>query len=194
VHPSVPARSVADLVRLAKSRPGELAFGSAGNGTPGHLAGEIFNALTGAGLTHAAYRGSGPAVQDLVGGQIPVMFDPVQSVLAHIQAGRIRALAVSDAARIAALPDVPTMEEAGVTGHETTAWWAVVAPARTPPAVMARLEEAIAAVATTADWRAQLARLGIVPMLRTGPDLAGFVRAEAIKWGEAVRRSGARAD
>jgi tripartite-type tricarboxylate transporter receptor subunit TctC len=193
-HPSLPARTVAELVALAKTRPRPLNFGSAGNGTPGHLAGEIFNRLTGAGLTHVGYRGSGPAIQDLVGGQIPLAFDPVQSVLPHIEAGRVRALAVSNPSRIPALPGVPTVAEAGVPGHETTAWWAVVAPARTPEPVLSALAKAIRRVADTEEWRSHLSRLGIDPVLRTGADLAAFIRAEAAKWGEAVRASGARAD
>ncbi len=193
-HPALPARTVAELVELAKARPREIVFGSAGNGTPGHLAGEIFNRLTGAGLAHLAYRGSGPAIQDLLGGQIPLMFDPVQSVLPHLQAGRIRALAISNPARIPALPEVPTMAEAGLPGHEATAWWAVAAPARTPPPAVAALTEAIRRVAAAEEWRSHLSRLGIDPVLRTGPELAAFVRAEAAKWGEAVRRSGARAN
>ena len=193
-HPSLPARTAAELVALAKARPRQLVFGSAGNGTPGHLAGEIFNGLTGAELTHAGYRGSGPAIQDLVAGQIPLMFDPVQSVLPHIEAGRVRALALSNPARIPALPEVPTMAEAGIPGHETTAWWAVVAPARTPEPVLTALADAIRRLAVADDWRSHLSRLGIDPTLRTGPELAAFVRAEAAKWGAAVRASGARAD
>ncbi len=193
-HPSVPAGTVAELVALAKARPRRVVFGSAGNGTPGHLAGEIFNGLTGAGLTHVGYRGSGPAIQDLVAGQIPLAFDPVQSVLPHIEAGRVRALAVSNPSRIPALPDVPTMAEAGVPGHETTAWWAVAAPARTPEPVLSALAGAIRRVATAEEWRSHLSHLGIDPVLRTGPDLLAFVRAEAVKWGEAVRASGAKVD
>jgi tripartite-type tricarboxylate transporter receptor subunit TctC len=193
-HPSLPARTVAELVELAKARPRQVVFGSAGNGTPGHLAGEIFNGLTGAGLTHAGYRGSGPAIQDLVGGQIPLAFDPVQSVLPHIEAGRVLALAISNPSRIPALPGVPTMAEAGVPGHETTAWWAVAAPARTPEPVLAALAGAVRRVAEAEEWRSQLSRLGIDPVVRTGPDLVAFIRAEAAKWGEAVRASGARAD
>ncbi len=193
-HPSLPARTPAELVTLAKARPRQLVFGSAGNGTPGHLAGEIFNSLTGAELTHAGYRGSGPAIQDLVGGQIPLMFDPVQSVLPHIEAGRVRALALSNPARIPALPETPTMAEAGIPGHEATAWWAVVAPARTPEPVLTALADAIRRLAVSDDWRSHLSRLGIDPTLRTGPELAAFVRAEVAKWGAAVRASGARAD
>jgi tripartite-type tricarboxylate transporter receptor subunit TctC len=193
-HPSLPARTVEELVALAKASPRRLVFGSAGNGTPGHLAGEIFNGLTGADLVHVGYRGGGPAIQDVIGGQIPLVFDPVQSVLPHIEAGRVRALAISNPARIPALPGVPTMAEAGVAGHETTAWWALAAPGRTPAPVLEALAEAARRAASTEEWRAQLARLGIDPVLRTGPDFAAFVRAESAKWGAAVRASGAKAD
>lgn len=191
-HPALPVRSVADLLALARTRP--LTFGSAGNGTPGHLAGAIFNRITGAGLEHVAYRGSGPAIQDLIAGQIPLMFDPVQSQLAHVRDGRVRALAVSNAARIPALPEVPTMEEAGVSGHRTTAWWTVVAPVATPGPVIARLSAAIAGIAGAEAWKTHFAALGIDPVLMRGPELAAFLASERLTWGEAVRASGARAE
>ena len=118
VHPSVGAKSVKELLELARSKPGRLTFGSAGSGTPGHLTGEMFNGVTAAALTHVPYKGSAPAVTDLIGGQINLMFDPVQSVLPHIRAGRIRALAVSSSRRSGALPDVPTFGEAhSLVGH-----------------------------------------------------------------------------
>jgi tripartite-type tricarboxylate transporter receptor subunit TctC len=120
----VAANSVAALLEFAKSRPGTLTFGSAGSGTPGHLSGEIFKSMTGAKIEHIPYKGSAPAVRDLMGGQIQLMFDPVQSVLPHIKSGKIRALAVSSAMRAAILRDIPTIAESGVAGYDTTAWWA----------------------------------------------------------------------
>jgi tripartite-type tricarboxylate transporter receptor subunit TctC len=194
VHPSLPARTVQELVALSRARPGTVQFGSAGNGTPGHLAGEIFNRLTGAGLTHLAYRGSAPALQDLIAGHIGVMFDPVQSQLAAIQGGQVRALALSNPRRIAALPNVPTMAEAGVAEHQTTAWWAIAAPSRTPPAVLARIEQAIQRIAETESWREHYAQRAIEPVLIRGPALAEFLARERRNWGDAVRASGATAE
>jgi tripartite-type tricarboxylate transporter receptor subunit TctC len=132
VHADVPARTVAEFVAWTRAQPGPVPYGTAGPGSPGHLAGEVFRSRTGAALVHLPYRGSAPALQDLVAGHVPVMFDPVQSPLGQIQAGRLRALAVSALQRSSALPDVPTMTEAGVADHTMVAWWALVAPTGTP--------------------------------------------------------------
>ena len=154
----------------------------------------MFSRLTGAALVHLPNRGGALALQDVVAGHIPAMLDPVQSPLAQIQAGRVRALAVSGPRRSPALPDVPTMAEAGVPGHEMVAWWCLVAPARTPAPVVARLAEATLGVVATPDWQAAMARQGISPM-PLGPEaLASFLRAEAARWGAAVRASGATAE
>jgi tripartite-type tricarboxylate transporter receptor subunit TctC len=194
VRAELPTRSVAEFVAWTRAQPGPVPYGSAGPGSPGHLAGEVFRSLTGAALAHLPYRGSAPALQDLAAGHIPAMFDPVQSPLAQIQAGRVRALAISAAARSPALPEVPTMAEAGVPGHAMVAWWAVVAPAGTPAPVLARLAEAILGVTAAPDWQAGMTRQGISPM-PLGPEaLAGFLRAEAERWGAAVRQSGATAE
>ena len=132
VHPSLQVSSVADLVALAKRMPGQLNFGSAGAGTPGHLTGEIFKSAAGIDLQHVPYRGSAPAVTDLLGGQLQLMFDPLQSVLANVLGGRLRAIAISSKTRASVLPNVPTIAESGYDGFETTAWWAVFAPANLP--------------------------------------------------------------
>src|SRR6202000_1423751 len=139
VHPSQPAKNLADLVALAKKNPGKLNYGSAGVGTPGHLTAEIFRAASGIELVHVPYKGSAPAVTDLIGGQIQIMFDPLQSVLSNVQGGRIRALGLSSTARSAVVPDVPTIAESGYAGFETTAWWGVFAPAKMPEALSAAL-------------------------------------------------------
>jgi tripartite-type tricarboxylate transporter receptor subunit TctC len=193
-HPSVPAASVAELVALARQKPGVLTFGSAGSGTPGHLSGEIFKSMTGAQIVHVPYKGSAPAVTDLLGGQINLMFDPVQSVLQHIKSGKIRALGVSSARRAAILPDVPTIAEAGVPGYETAAWWGVVAPARTPHAIVERLHQAIAAALAGAELKARLREMGI-ETVGLGPDaFAKFQFDEISKWGAAVKAAGAKVD
>lgn len=187
-------RSLADLVQAARAKPGEFAYGSAGNGTPGHLSGALFEAAARVRLRHIPYKGSAPAVADLAGGHIPAMFDPVQSVMTHLQSGRIRALAVTSPRRSPVLPDVPTVAESGFPGFESTAWWAVFAPARLPDAVTARLREEIARIAASASFRERLGNLGVVPNDQPALDLADYQRREIAKWAQAVAASGATLD
>jgi tripartite-type tricarboxylate transporter receptor subunit TctC len=188
-HPSVPAGDVAGLRRLAANQ--SLRFGTAGNGTPGHLTGEIFRSASGIPLTHVPYKGSAPAVQDLLGGHLELAFDPLQSVLPHIRAGKLKALAVS--APAPELPGTPTFIEAGVAA-ETTAWWGVFAPAATPPAIFETLSRHLAKARKSAAAR-QLESLGITLLPeRERAAEEDFLRAEAIKWGKAVRDSGAKVD
>jgi tripartite-type tricarboxylate transporter receptor subunit TctC len=193
VNANAPYASVTELVASARKAPGTILFGSAGNGTPGHLTGELFARAAGVELKHVPYRGSAPAVTDLVGGQIPLMFDPVQSVLTHVQSGRLRALAVSSKARSPVLPQVPTLAESGLREFEAEAWWGVFAPARLPAAEAAVLRREIDKVVRSQDFRDKLGNLGVTPT--TPPaDLDGFLRGELAKWGKAVRDSGATAD
>jgi len=194
VNPSVPVSSVAELIALAKSKPGSLNFGSAGNGTPGHLTGEMFRAATGIDLKHVPYKGSAPALSDLLGGQIQIMFDPLQSVLAQVRAGRLKLLAISSKTRSSAAPDVPTFAEAGLKDFEATAWWAVFAPASLPPAIAARLNTSINAVVNSSAFRALLEPQGVTVLGDSREALAQFQRSEIDKWGKAVRASGASVD
>jgi len=194
VHPSVPVSSVAELIALAKSKPGSLNFGSAGNGTPGHLTGEMFRAATGVDLKHVPYKGSAPALSDLLGGQIQLMFDPLQSVLAQVRAGRLKLLAISSKTRSPAAPDVPTFAEAGLKDFEATAWWAVFAPASLPPAIAVRLNTSINAVVNMPAFRALLEPQGVTVLGDSREALAQFQRSEIDKWGSAVRASGASVD
>ncbi len=147
VNPTLPVKNLAELVALAKKEPGKLNYGSAGNGTPGHLTGEMFKAAAGIDVKHVPYKGSAPAVIDLLGGQIQMMFDPLQSVISHVRAGKLRALAVSSAARSPVAPEVPTIAESGYAGFETTAWWGVFAPAGLPAAEAKMLAENVERVA-----------------------------------------------
>jgi tripartite-type tricarboxylate transporter receptor subunit TctC len=191
VHPSVPIRSVGELIEKARNAPGEVIFGSAGSGTPGHLTGEMFATAAGVKLGHIAYKGSAPAINDLLGNQIPMMFDPLQSVIHHIRAGKLRALAVSASDRSPELPDVPTIAESGLKDFQTTAWWGVFAPAKLPEDVRERLASEIGRIVKSDAYRQKLGDLGVVP----SPDpmsLADFQRTEVTKWGEAVRKSGAQ--
>lgn len=192
VYPGLPVNNLAELVALAKTMPGKLDFGSAGVGTPGHLTGEMFRAAAGIDLQHVPYRGSAPAITDLIAGQIKLMFDPLQSVLANVKSGRLRALAVSSKARSAALPAVPTIGESGYKDFEMTAWWAVFAPAKLAPDTAATLADAVAGVARSDAFRGKLEPLGVVPSVLTGADFAEFQQREIAKWGKAVRDSGAQ--
>ncbi|MBL8382026.1 MAG: tripartite tricarboxylate transporter substrate binding protein [Burkholderiales bacterium] len=194
VHPATAADSLAALVALARRSPGKIAYGTAGNGTPGHLTGVMFRAAAGIDLSHIPYKGSAPAVTDLLGGQIQMMFDPLQSVLPHIAAGKLRALAVSGAARSAVLPALPTVAESGYPGFETTAWWGVFAPANLPPPLLAPLTAEIEKIVQGQAFRDRLSPQGVAPRLLSGGAFAEFQRSETAKWGKAVRDAGATID
>jgi tripartite-type tricarboxylate transporter receptor subunit TctC len=194
VHPAQPINTVADLVALAKRMPGQLNFGSAGAGTPGHLTGEIFKSAAGIDLQHVPYRGSAPAVTDLLGGQLQLMFDPLQSVLSNVLGGRLRAIAISSKTRASVLPNVPTIAESGYDGFETTAWWGVFAPAKLPADMTEALGREIERIVLGEAFRANLEPLGVLPTVLTGRAFAEFQTTELAKWGKAVRQSGATAD
>jgi len=193
-HPSLLVNSVADLIARAKAQPGSISFGTAGNGTPGHLTGEMFRAITGADLKHVPYKGSAPAITDLIGGQIQLMFDPLQSVLPHVQAGKLKLLAVSSATRSAAAPDVPTLSEAGLKDFEATAWWGVFAPANLSSAIAAQLNAEIDRVVRSEPFRERLVPRGVQVIGGSREDFAQFQQRELVKWGKAVRDSGAAVD
>ena len=194
VHPSLKANTVAELVAVAKCSRRKLNFGWAGAGTPGHLTGEMFKAAAGIELQHVPYRGSAPGLTDLIAGQIQLMFDPLQSVLSNVVGAKIRALAISSKTRSAALPSVPTIAESGYPGFETTAWWAVFAPAGLSPDATAVLSDATAKIARSDEFRVKLEPLGVAPTSLSGQEFAEFQRAELAKWGKAVRDSGASMD
>jgi tripartite-type tricarboxylate transporter receptor subunit TctC len=194
VNNNVAARNVKELIALAKARPGRMTMASAGNGTTGHLGGELFKSLTGTFITHVPYRGSPQAIQDLIGGQVDMMFDNLSSILPHIKAGRVRALGVSGNRRSPSAPDLPTVAEAGVTGYETTAWGGIVAPAGTPREVIARLNSEINKVLGTPAIAERYAQLGFE--LTIAPPERLFERAmrERPMWAQVVKRSGAKVD
>ena len=191
VHPSLRANSLAELVTLARRTPGKLNYGSAGVGTPGHLTGEMFKSAAGIDIQHVPYRGSAPAVTDLIGGQLQIMFDPLQSVFSNIQGGRFRALAGSSKERSLIAPNVPTISESGFGGFETTAWWGLFAPAKLPTHLAETLIAAAGKIVQAAPFRNTLEPLGVVPTLISGQAFAQFQASEMIKWGKAVRDSGA---
>lgn len=190
VHPSVPASSVAELITLA--RAGQLFFASSGVGTAPHLSGELFNLMTGVRMTHVPYPGSAQAVTDLLAGRVGVMFSPASTVLQHVRAGRLRALASTGAARTAAAPELPTMIEAGLAGFQSTVWFGLMVPVATPAPIIARLAEAVHVALGAGETRPQLIAQGF-DVLEGGPaEMASLIAAETSKWARVVDASGAR--
>jgi tripartite-type tricarboxylate transporter receptor subunit TctC len=195
VHPAQPVKSLADLVALARSKPGELNYGSAGVGTPGHLTAEMFKSVSGINIQHVPYKGSAPAVTDLIGGQIQIMFDPLQSVLSNVQAGKLLALAVSGKTRSPVVPDVPTIAESGYEGFETTAWWGVFAPVGMPTALADALTNDVKQIAAGDAFRSKLEPLGVTPVSSLGGSaFLDFQRSEIEKWAKAVQDAGISID
>jgi tripartite-type tricarboxylate transporter receptor subunit TctC len=193
VHPSVPAKSVAEFIAYAKAQEPRLSYASAGNGTSAHLAAELFKAMTGVQLLHVPYRGSGPALIDMMSGRVHVMFDTLSSSIPHIRDGKLRALAVTTATRTEALPDVPTVADT-VPGFEVTAWFGVGVPKGTPPAIVEKLNREVNAALADPRIKARFAELGAVPFVATPAQMVAHVASETEKWGRAVKFSGATVD
>jgi tripartite-type tricarboxylate transporter receptor subunit TctC len=187
VNPALPVRSVAEFIAYARANPGRIAYASSSQGGAPHLAGELFKLMTGTDLVHVPYRGSGPAGQDLIAGTVQAMFDSVPASAGAVRDGRLRALAVTTRNRIAPFPDLPTIAEAGVPGYEIATWYGIWAPARTPPAIINRLQQAVAAAARNPETRARFDALGAEPVADSPEDYARFVRAEYDRWGKLVR-------
>ena len=187
VNPALPVRSVAEFIAYARANPGRIAYASSSQGGAPHLAGESFKLMTGTDLVHVPYRGSGPAGQDLIAGTVQAMFDSVPASAGAVRDGRLRALGVTTRNRIAPFPDLPTIAEAGVPGYEISTWYGIWAPARTPPAIIARLQQAVAAAARNPETRARFDALGAEPVADSPEDYARFVRAEYDRWGKLVR-------
>jgi tripartite-type tricarboxylate transporter receptor subunit TctC len=190
VNPEVKATDVRGLIALAKATPGKLNFGSSGYGSTNHLAGELFKKLAGIDIVHVPYRGAAPAMNDLVSGQILILFDNMPAVRPQAQAGTIRPLAVAGAARSPLLPDVPTMAEAGVAGFEASSWFGLVAPAKTPPDAMKILTETVAKVLRDPDLAKKLADVGAEPGSLSGGEFGAYLHTEADKWGKLIKDAG----
>ena len=189
--------SVADLIRYAKANPGKLNMASAGNGTSIHLAGELFKAMTGAVIVHFPYRGSAPALADLLGGNMDLMFDNFPSSMPHIRSGKLKALAVTGSTRSASMPDLPTVEEAGgasLRGYEATSWFGLLAPAGTPPEVVGRLQQETAKALGSPALHERLLAQGAVPSGMSSAAFTRLIESETRKWAKVVKVSGARAD
>jgi tripartite-type tricarboxylate transporter receptor subunit TctC len=194
VTPSLPVNSVADLIKLAREKPGQLNFASSGSGTSIHLSGELFKAMAGVDMTHVPYKGSAPAITDLMGGQVQLMFDNLPSSLQQIKAGKLHAIAVTSAQRAPALPNVPTIAESGLPGFEASSWFGILAPAGTPPAIVARINADVNQWLQTAEAKDKLLAQGAVAAGGTPADFAAHIRTETEKWAKVVKISGAKVD
>ena len=193
-HPAQPFKTVKELIAYAKANPGKLNFGSSGNGSSIHLSGELFKSMTDVDIVHVPYKGSAPAVTDLLGGQIGVMFDNMPSAIQHVRSGKLRPIAVTTVKRSPELPDVPTIAEAGVPGYEATSWFGMFAPAGTPAPVLAKLHTALAKVLSDAAVKKQIAGQGAEPYSEKPEQFAEFITKETAKWSKVVKNSGASID
>ena len=189
-----PDKSVKEVIAHAKKEPGKLTYASAGNGTSIHLAGEVFASMAGVNILHIPYKGSGPAITDMLGGQVDLMFDSITSARPHIQSGKLRALGVTTAKRSGALPDVPTIAEAGVPGYEVSPWFAVFAPAGTPPEVVAKLNKVLNDAMKEPDTLKKLESVGAEPIGTTPQELATHLNKELDRWGKLIKERNIRMD
>ena len=194
VHPSLPLKNVRDLIALAKSRPGQLTYVSSGIGASGHLAGALFDTMTGTKMEHIPYKGMSLAVSDLMGGQVSMTFGTSLSVIPHVRTGRLRALATTGAQRSPALPDLPTVAESGVPSYEAGLWYGFVGPARMPPEIVQRLNAEIVAILAQPDTREKLASQGLDARSSTPDEFARVLAADIVRWAEVVQKLGLRAE
>src|SRR5689334_21881510 len=193
-HPSIPATTVKELIAFAKARPNQLTYGSAGNGTASHLAGELLNTMGGVHITHVPYKGIAPAHSDTMGGQISMMFDSIVTGLPAAKAGRLRALGVTTLKRWPAAPDVPTMSEAGLAGYEVNSWYGLMGPAGLPKDIVERLNAEVIRSMAEPDARERLYSIGAEPMSNTPEQFDAYVRSEMAKWAKVVKAAGIRAE
>jgi tripartite-type tricarboxylate transporter receptor subunit TctC len=193
-HPSFPAKTVQELVAYAKANPGKVNFGSSGTGGANHLSGELFKSMAGVDMVHVPYKGAAPALNDLLGGQIPIMFDSVPGVLQQIQSGKLRAIAVTSLKRSPALPNVPTIDEAGLKGFDSTAWFGLYAPGRMDPKLRDKIAGDVLRALQSPAIRSQFAALGAEPGAMTQPQFAAFADSELAKWGKVIADANVKID
>ena len=194
VHPSLPAKSVKELLALARARPGQIAYSSSGNGSGGHLAIELLNSMAGIRMLHVPYKGGGPALMDLIAGQVQVLFATQLASWPHVQSGRIRALAVSTAKRPASVPDLPTVSEAGLPGYDSGVWYAVLAPAGTPRDIIMRINGEVARALKQPDYRSLLVNNTIEPIGSPPEQLSQYIKSELAKWARVIKAANVRID
>ena len=193
-HPSQPFKTVPELIAYAKANPGKVNFGSSGSGSSIHLSGELFKSMAKVDMVHIPYKGSAPAVNDLLGNQIAIMFDNMPSAIQHVRAGKLRPIAVTTAKRSPELPDVPTIAESGVPGYEATSWFGLFAVAGTPAPIVTQLNKALVKVLNNPDVKAKIVAQGGEVVAETPEQFAAFIKAETAKWGKVVKESGASVD
>jgi tripartite-type tricarboxylate transporter receptor subunit TctC len=194
VHPSVPVKTVNEFIAFTKARPGQLSYSSSGSGSSAHLAGEYFASLTGVKMLHVPYKGGGPSMIALVGGEVSACFATMPSAITYVKSGRLRGIAVTPARRSPATPDLPTIAEAGVTGYDASAWYGLAAPVGTPPAVITRLHAETVKLLKLPDVKDRLDSAGFEVVTSTPEEYAAFTRNEIVKWGKIVKSTGLRAD
>jgi tripartite-type tricarboxylate transporter receptor subunit TctC len=194
VNPSLPAKSVQELIDYAKANPGKLAYGSAGNGSTEHLSAELFKSMTGVDMVHIPYKGGAPMMADLIGGQIQLAIETSGSAAPHIKAGKVRALAVTTAARSPAFPELPTLAESGLKGYEVTTWYAILAPRGTPSEITTKLYNAVVKILKTSDMKQRLELFGAEPGGLRPDQFAAFIKSETAKWAKVVKESKATVD
>jgi tripartite-type tricarboxylate transporter receptor subunit TctC len=193
-HPSLPATTVKELIALARAKPGQIGFAGSGSGSTPHLAGELFNVMAAVRMEHIPYRGSGPAMIGLLGGEAMIMFLPAINAGPHVKTGRLRALAVTSRERLQAMPELPTVAEAGLKGYESSQWYGLFAPAGTAPDILNLLNAQVAKIMHSADIKQRLGAEGVVPVGGTREQFAAHVKAEITKWTNVIKQSGARVD
>jgi tripartite-type tricarboxylate transporter receptor subunit TctC len=194
VHPSLPVKTIRDLIALDKARPGQLSYGSSGNGAINHLAGELFNYMTGTKLVHVPYKGGGPAAVALISGEIALILGEPASLVGHIQAGKVRAIAVTSANHALSFPDLPTVAESGVPGYEVISWNGMLAPAGTPPEIIRRLNAEYNKIVSDPEMRKRMIANGYEPVGGTPERFGEHIHAEIVKWGPVVKRANVRVD
>lgn len=194
VHPALPAKNLKELIALAKAKPGQLTIGASGTATPAHISGELFRVAAGISITPVFYKGAAAAVVDTLGGQISMTIETISPALPHVKAGKLRALGVTSAKRSTQLPDVPTIAESGFPGFEVINWYGILAPARTPPGVIARLNREITQITRTPDTRARLVSYGLEVVESTAEEYTAFRKADAAKWAKIIKDTNLKYD
>ncbi len=194
VHQSLPVSNVKELIALARAQPGKLNYASVGEGTPNHLAMELFKTMTGTNIVHVPYKGAAPAVTDLVGGHVQLMFNPIPPLLPHVKSGRVKALAVGGTQRSSALPETPTVAEAGVPGYEYVTWYSIVAPAKTPRPIVMKINTRVAAVLAMPDIAQRLSMQGAEPRASSPEELTRFIEADTKRLGGIIRSAGIKGE
>jgi tripartite-type tricarboxylate transporter receptor subunit TctC len=194
VHPSIPANNVTELIAFLKANPNKYSFGSGGNGTSSHFSGELFKMMTGVRMEHIPYKGDGASMIDVLSGQVPIVFASVLAGMRYTDSGKIKALAVTSLDRVSALPNVPSMAEAGLTGYDLAAWYGIMLPAGTPKSIVTKLNSLIVKIIHTPDFKLRIEAMGGIPVGSTPEEVTEVIKKDIPKWAKLVKESGAKVD